>query len=314
MIADQLVQSSEWGVHIVGFLDPKGYSAGRRATDEILGHVDQISKVLRNNVVEDVVVAVPRSMLGDVESIIDACQEEGVRLRFMADIYTFQAANVRVSTVSGIPLLTFEPVNEENNALIAKRIFDVLVTTLAMPFVLLVFVLVAAAIRIDSKGPIFFNQVRVGQHKRKFKMHKFRSMVEDAEKQLQQVECLNEASGPIFKIKDDPRMTRVGRFIRRTSIDELPQLINVFKGEMSLVGPRPMSVRDVNLFDKGAQRKRFSVRPGITCIWQISGRSELTFDEWLEMDLQYIDSWSFGLDLKILLRTIPVVLGRKGAV
>ena len=313
MLADQLMRSSEWGVHIVGFLDPKGQSAGRRATDEILGHVDEINRVLRDNVVEDVVVALPRSMLGDVQSIIDACQEEGVRLRFMADIYDFQAANVRLSAVNGIPLLAFEPVSEENNALIAKRALDVAVTLFAMPFVVVVFAIVAAAIRLDSRGPVFFTQVRVGQHKRKFKMYKFRSMVVDAEEKLKQVEHLNEASGPHFKIENDPRMTRVGRFIRKTSIDELPQLFNVLKGDMSLVGPRPMSVRDVNLFDKGLQRKRFSIRPGITCIWQISGRSALTFDEWLEMDLQYIDNWSFLLDLKILLLTMPVVLKRKGA-
>jgi len=314
MLADHLAQSSEWGVHIVGFLDPTGESAGRRATDEILGHVDDISDVLRDNVVEDVIVAVPRSMLGGVQKIIDACQEEGVRLRFMADVYDFEAARIQLTLVNGIPLLSFEPVAREEGALLTKRIFDLVVTLAAMPIILPIFVLVAISIKIDSSGPAVFTQERVGLHKRRFQMFKFRSMVEDAELRLGEVEHLNEAEGPNFKIKDDPRVTRVGRFIRKTSIDELPQLFNVLAGDMSLVGPRPMSVRDVNLFDKGLQRKRFSVRPGLTCLWQISGRSDLTFDDWLKLDLEYIDSRSFWLDLKILLMTIPVVVKGSGAV
>ena len=145
-------------------------------------------------------------------------------------------------------------------------------------------------------------------------MFKFRSMYVDAEERLKEIEHLNEADGPIFKIKDDPRTTRVGRFIRKTSIDELPQLINVLRGEMSLVGPRPMSLRDVDRFDRGVQRKRFSVQPGLTCLWQISGRSDLPFEKWLELDLEYITNWNFWLDVQILFKTIPAVLKFKGAV
>ena len=314
LLGDALKYTSEWGVKIVGFLDPIGESAGRRATDEILGHVNEISDILRDNVVEDVIVAVPRSMLGDVQTIIDACQEEGVRLQFMADFYDFEAARIRLTQVNGIPLLSFEPVAREESALLAKRIFDLFLTLAAMPIVLPFFALVAIAIRLDSQGPAFFMQERVGLHKRTFKMYKFRSMVPDAEARMQEVEHLNEADGPNFKIEDDPRITKIGRFIRRTSIDELPQLFNVILGDMSLVGPRPMSKRDVNLFDKGSQRKRFSVRPGITCLWQVSGRSDLSFDDWLKLDLQYIDGWSFWLDIKILLKTVPTVLKGSGAV
>ena len=145
-------------------------------------------------------------------------------------------------------------------------------------------------------------------------MFKFRSMYVDAEERLKEIEHLNEADGPIFKIKDDPRTTRVGRFIRKTSIDELPQLINVLRGEMSLVGPRPMSLRDVDRFDRGIQRKRFSVQPGLTCLWQISGRSDLPFEKWLELDLEYITNWNFWLDVQILFKTIPAVLKSRGAV
>ncbi len=313
MLADQLRLVSEWGVEIVGFLDPTGESAGRRKTDRILGHVNDIGDVLRDNVVEDIIVAVPRSMLGDVQRIIDACQEEGVRLRFMADIYDFSAARIRLSQVSGIPLLSFEPVARGEGALLAKRVFDLVVTLVAMPMLLPLLALVAIAIRLDSKGPAFFTQERIGLHKRSFRMYKFRSMVVDAEERMAEVEHLNEADGPNFKIENDPRITRLGRFIRKTSIDELPQLLNVVKGDMSLVGPRPMSVRDVNHFDRGVQRKRFSVRPGITCLWQISGRSDLSFDEWLELDLEYINGWSFWLDIKILFSTIPKVLKGSGA-
>jgi lipopolysaccharide/colanic/teichoic acid biosynthesis glycosyltransferase len=176
-----------------------------------------------------------------------------------------------------------------------------------------IFLIVAIAIKLDSPGPVFFVQQRVGIRKYIFPMYKFRSMYIDAEEKLKEIEHLNEAEGPIFKIKNDPRITRLGRFIRKTSIDELPQLINVLKGEMSLVGPRPMSKRDVDLFDHGVQRKRFSVQPGLTCIWQISGRSDLPFEKWLELDLEYIDSWSFWLDIKILIKTFPVVLLSKGA-
>ncbi len=313
LLADQLTRSSEWGVHIVGFLDPTGESAGRRATDEILGHADDISQALRDNVVEDVIVAVPRSMLNSVQQIIDACQEEGVRLRFMADIYDFEAARIRLNLVNGIPLLGFEPVARQESALLAKRIFDLVVTLAVLVFLLPVLAMVAIIIKLDSPGPVLFTQERVGLHKRKFPMYKFRSMVADAEDRMKDIEHLNEASGPNFKIKNDPRITRFGRFIRKSSIDELPQLFNVLLGDMSLVGPRPMSNRDVDLFDKGLQRKRFSVRPGITCLWQISGRSDLAFDDWLKLDLKYIEQRSFWLDIKILLLTIPVVFGGRGA-
>lgn len=312
-LADRLSNKLEFGVNIVGFLDPKGKSAGRRASDEILGHVDRVSDILRDSVIDEVIVAVPRSMIGDVQEIIDACQDEGVRLRFMADIYDFKAARIRLTMVEEIPLLAFEPVARAENALVAKRMFDLVVVMLALPLLAPLMLVVAIAVAVDSKGPILFTQSRVGLHKRKFEMYKFRSMVANAEELMAQVEHLNEADGPNFKIQDDPRITRVGRFIRKTSIDELPQLFNVLKGEMSLVGPRPMSNRDVNLFDKGIQRKRFSVVPGITCMWQTSGRSDLSFDDWLRLDLKYIESWSFWLDIKILFKTIPVVLKGSGA-
>ncbi len=314
LLADQLKKSLEWGVRIVGFLDPVGESAGRRTDDEILGHVNEISSVLRDNVVEDVIVAVPRSMLGNLQTIIDACQEEGVRLRFMADIFDFDAARIRLTQVNNIPLLSFESVAREEGELLAKRLFDLAVSLAAMPILFPFMLVIAIAIRVDSKGPVLFTQDRIGLHKRPFKMYKFRSMILDAEERMKDVEHLNEADGPNFKIENDPRITPLGRFLRKTSIDEIPQLFNVVLGDMSLVGPRPMSKRDVDLFDKGIQRRRFSIRPGITCLWQVSGRSDLSFDDWLKLDLQYIDERSFLLDLKILIKTIPSIIRGTGAV
>jgi lipopolysaccharide/colanic/teichoic acid biosynthesis glycosyltransferase len=173
---------------------------------------------------------------------------------------------------------------------------------------------IAVAIRLDSPGPIFFRQERVGLGKRRFRMLKFRTMVEGSDQLQAQLEHLNEAQGPVFKIANDPRITRVGRILRRTSLDEIPQLLQVIRGDMSLVGPRPLPLRDVNLFDQSIQRRRFSVRPGLTCLWQISGRSNLDFSKWLELDLLYIENWSLFFDLKILLRTIPAVFRRTGAV
>jgi exopolysaccharide biosynthesis polyprenyl glycosylphosphotransferase len=231
----------------------------------------------------------------------------------MADIFSLSAARISLAKLGGVPILTLEPVALDESKLLLKRIIDFGITVLAMPFILLIFGIIAIAIKMDDGGPVFFIQERVGLKKRRFPLFKFRTMHVNAEEMLKEIEHLNEAEGPNFKIANDPRITRIGRFLRCTSLDELPQLFNVLRGEMSLVGPRPMSIRDVNLFDKGIQRKRFSVKPGITCVWQVSGRNNLPFKKWLELDLEYIENWSLTLDLLILLKTIPVVLLRKGA-
>jgi exopolysaccharide biosynthesis polyprenyl glycosylphosphotransferase len=212
-----------------------------------------------------------------------------------------------------MPVLSFEPVSREEGPLVIKRIFDLMITLPAVILLSPVFLLVAIAIKLDSKGDVFFLQPRVGLNKRTFQMIKFRSMHPDAEQRMAEIEHLNEADGPIFKIKNDPRVTRVGRFIRRTSIDELPQLFNVLRGQMSLVGPRPMSLRDVSQFSLGVQRQRFSVRPGLACLREVSGRSRLSFERWLELDLEYIENWSLWLDIKILLKLIPSVIKGDGA-
>ena len=313
--ANSLKLNSDWGLHIVGHLDPDPERIGQMVEGSpVLGSVEDISSVLKGHVIDEVVLAVPRAMIPDVDGIAHACEEEGVKLRMMADVFDVHVARMRLVDLGGIPLLTLEQVAHEEWKVLLKRIIDLAISIIAMPVLLPIMGIIAIAVRLDSPGPIFFIQQRIGQNKRRFPMYKFRTMVVDAEKLMSQIEHLNEAEGPIFKIANDPRVTKVGRILRSTSLDELPQIFNVIRGEMSLVGPRPMSIRDVDLFDKGIQRKRFSVKPGITCIWQVSGRSDLPFTKWLELDLQYIENWSIGLDIRILLKTIPVVLKRTGAV
>jgi exopolysaccharide biosynthesis polyprenyl glycosylphosphotransferase len=314
-LTEMLNRHNEWGIHILGYLDTDAEQVGGSVLNEkVLGAVHEIEKVLTSQVVDEVILAVPRDSLSYMEQIVNACEEQGVRFRFMADVFDLQVARMQMVEMDGIPLLTFDPVAQNEKMLLAKRLMDLTFVLASMPLILPVMGLIALAIKLDDGGPVFFVQERVGLRKRLFPMLKFRSMVVDAEAKMKEIEHLNEAEGPNFKIAHDPRITRVGRFIRKTSLDELPQLLNVIRGHMSLVGPRPMSKRDVELFDKGIQRKRFSVKPGLTCIWQISGRSNLSFERWLELDLKYIDEWNLWMDLKILFKTVPVVLRGSGAV
>ncbi len=312
-------EHSEWGIEIVGTLDPDHGGAADvvngNADGQVrnLGALEAIEDVLANEVVDEVIVCLPRSMIGDIERIVLACEEQAVCLKYMADMYDMQTKDVNLEQLGEVPILSFEPIAQDEGKLVIKRIIDLFVVIAAAPFLAVLFVIVAIAIKLDSPGPVFFRQQRVGLNKRQFAMIKFRSMFVDAEERMAEIEHLNEADGPIFKIKDDPRVTRVGRLIRRTSIDELPQLINVFMGQMSLVGPRPMSLRDVEQFSKGIQRKRFSVKPGLACLREVSGRSRLSFERWLELDLQYIDEWSIWLDLRILLLLVPSVIRGDGA-
>ena len=313
-LAGRLCQRPEWGIDIVGFLDSDPTLVGKSILGSpVLGTLDEITSVLRDHVIDEVVLAIPRGMISVAEKAVRACEEEGVKVRLMADLFDINVARMVLDEFDDIPLLTFEPVAQEEWRLLVKRAMDLGLTLAAMPVVLPLMGVIALAIKRDSPGRAFFKQLRVGQNKRRFLLYKFRTMVEGSERIQSQLEHLNEAQGPIFKIANDPRVTWVGRILRRTSLDELPQLFNVLRGEMSLVGPRPMSLRDVSLFDRGIQRKRFSVRPGITCVWQVSGRSDLPFSKWLELDLWYIEQWSLLLDVQILLRTIPAVFRGTGA-
>lgn len=314
-LSHNLRQQAEWGIKVIGHLDPDCRRIGTKVHDApVIGTICDIQKILKENVVDEVIIAIPRSLLSDAEHIAQACEEEGIKLKFMADLFNLEVARTKLVKLGRIPLLSLEPVAQDEIQLMVKRAFDLVLTIAFLPVLLPLLAVIALAVKIDSPGPAFFVQQRVGLKKRLFPMFKFRSMYVNAEDMLKEIEHLNEAEGPIFKMKNDPRVTPVGKFLRKTSLDELPQLFNVLRGEMSLVGPRPMSIRDVELFDRGIQRKRFSVKPGITCLWQISGRSELPFSKWLELDLKYIEDWSLFLDLKILFKTIPVVILSKGAI
>ncbi len=314
-LAKALRQNTEWGLHIVGHLDPDDALVGESIDDaKVLGNVGDISSVLKDHVIDEVILAIPRAMIANAEQIAYACEEEGVQFSVMADVFDVQVVRMELVEIGGLPLLTLYPVARDEWKDLVKRFMDLVISLAILPALLVATAAIAIAIKLDSPGPVFFVQQRVGLNKRRFPMFKFRTMFMGSDRRLKEFEHLNEAAGPIFKIANDPRITGVGKFLRRTSLDELPQLFNVIRGEMSLVGPRPMSLRDVDLFDKGIQRKRFSVKPGITCLWQVSGRSLLPFSKWLELDLYYITNWSLGLDFKILLKTIPAVVRGTGAV
>ncbi len=310
-LIDTYRSQSEWGIDVVGVLDPR---PERVDGLQVLGGLEEIRPLLAREVIDEVIVCVPRSLINDVGEIVRACDEQAICVKFLADIYDMPSgATVHLETLGTLPILSFDPVYHDEGKLIVKRIMDLLVTIPLVILLLPLFALVALAIKLDSPGPVFFAQERVGLNKRSFRMIKFRSMFQDAEQRLADVMYLNEADGPIFKVARDPRITRVGKIIRRTSIDELPQLVNVLLGHMSLVGPRPMSVRDVSQFSLGVQRRRFSVRPGLACLREISGRSRLSFDRWLELDLKYIEEWSLWLDIKILFKLVPSVIRGDGA-
>jgi exopolysaccharide biosynthesis polyprenyl glycosylphosphotransferase len=275
--------------------------------------VGEIAGILESQVVDEVVLAVPRSMLHATQAVVLAAETEGVRVRVMADLFEPAPKRVSIDHWGTVPFLTLDWLAHDDSKVLAKRLIDVVLAGTALVVLAPLLAITALAIKLDSKGPVLFIQPRVGRHKRTFRLMKFRTMCADAELRQASLEMLNEARGPVFKIATDPRVTRVGRWLRRTSIDELPQLWNVLWGDMSLVGPRPLPLRDVRRFHQAVQRKRFSVKPGLTCLWQISGRSTLSFDEWLRLDLWYIDHWSLTLDLKLILRTVPAVIRGTGA-
>lgn len=280
----------------------------------LLGTLDELEAVLVEHAVDEVLVGLPvRSHYEDIQRAIGVCEEMGIDCPYLADVFEAHRATLEVGEpgpldVVGLRMVRFDYRHQ------VKRVIDLVLASTAVLLLAPAFLAIALAIKLTSPGPVLYSQVRHGLHRRPFRMYKFRTMVADAEHLHASLEALNEASGPIFKIREDPRITPVGRFLRRTSLDELPQLVHVVLGQMSLVGPRPLAARDVKRIRQGRPLRRFSVRPGVTCLWQISGRSELTFDQWMELDFAYIDDWSLWLDLKILARTPRAVLSGRGAV
>jgi exopolysaccharide biosynthesis polyprenyl glycosylphosphotransferase len=276
--------------------------------------VEDLPRIIANDVIDEVFVALPiKSQYSQIERAINLLEEQGIMVHLLSDNFPHRLARSRTSEFEGTPLLSLHSAPPMTWRTEIKRLIDIVVASIMLVVLFPLLAFVALAIKLDSQGPVFFIQGRVGFNKRRFRMIKFRTMCADAEARMQEVEHLNEKSGPIFKISKDPRTTRVGKWLRKASIDELPQLINILLGDMSVVGPRPLSVRDALRMEEAWQKRRFSVKPGLTCLWQVSGRSNLSFEQWMELDLEYIDRWSLGLDGMILLRTIPAILLARGA-
>ena len=312
----KILAHPELGYRVIGFVDQEwgGAEVVRNSGFVMACDFDGVPQFLRNSVVDEVVMALPmRSLHFQASQIAAFCEEQGIVVRQLSNIFDLKLARSSAEEWEGDPLITHRTGSIEGSHQLVKRMLDIAVAGLLLLFLSPLFLVVILLIKLTSPGPVFFVQKRLGWNKRRFEVFKFRTMVVDAEKKMSQIQHLNEVSGPVFKIKNDPRITSVGKFLRRTSIDELPQLLNVFLGDMSLVGPRPLPVRDYEGFNEDWQRRRFSVKPGITCLWQVKGRSEIPFEQWMELDLQYIDKWSLWLDLKILARTIPAVLRGSGA-
>ena len=276
--------------------------------------VERLVELMHQHSPNGVLLAAQHTMFGQIEQAIAVCEREGVEVWLLADFFKTQISKTSVGLFLGRPVLLYRSVPASVWPLFVKQAMDSLGAMVLLLVLSPLMLAVALGIRLTSRGPVLFRQQRSGLNGRPFTMLKFRSMVTDAEQLRHELEALNEMSGPVFKVTDDPRITAFGRFLRKYSLDELPQLWNVLAGDMSLVGPRPLPVTEVQRFDDPAHRRRLSVKPGLTCLWQISGRSHVTdFQEWVKLDLQYIDNWSLWLDLSILLRTLPVVISGSGA-
>jgi exopolysaccharide biosynthesis polyprenyl glycosylphosphotransferase len=300
--------------HLLGFVDDRDPSLmAPDIASRYLGRIDELPHLFLNNVVDELLVAVPsRSCYDLAQQAISLAESAGARIVCLNDSY--QLIHSKALRLRSALFLELVPKDDKHAAAESlKRALDIFVSASGLVLLSPAFLLIALAVKATSPGPVFFVQERYGYRRRRFQMWKFRSMVANAPDLMSNLEAKNEASGPIFKIKNDPRITPLGRFLRRTSLDELPQLWNVLLGDMSLVGPRPMSTRDVSRFEHAQLMRRFSVRPGITGMWQVVGRGSLSFDQWISLDFTYIDQWSFVLDLKILVRTVPAVLKRSGA-
>jgi exopolysaccharide biosynthesis polyprenyl glycosylphosphotransferase len=302
-------------IKLLGFVDDRDVSKmGPDVAERYLGSIDDLSELLLRNVVDQLIIALPTKACYDIiQRAIVIAEEVGVEVVYMQDLYV---TTLNQCSLGQPEMFTdLAPRHEHYKAAQAiKRLLDIGGAVAGLVLLSPLFLLVAIAIKASSPGPVVFVQERFGYRRRRFRMYKFRSMVGNAPALMAQLESRNEASGPVFKMRHDPRITPLGRILRASSVDELPQLWNVLMGHMSLVGPRPLPVRDVSLFSEGALMRRFSAKPGITGLWQVSGRSDVSFEQWMMYDFRYIDDWSLGLDLRILAKTLGVVVKRTGAV
>ena len=313
MVMRTIAARPSLGYELVGFLDD---DPSINQTDigrfQALGPLTNFYEILQNHDIDSTIICLPWRSHRAVARLLHLCEENGVTAQIVPDFFQLTKNQMQVERLNGIPLITTRAVSIAGWNLFVKRALDVVAATILLTVGLPLGALIALAVRFNSPGPILYSQTRIGRNGHPFNIFKFRSMTADADAQLDEMAELNEASGPLFKMRDDPRRTAVGRILRRFSLDEVPNLINVLRGEMSLVGPRPNVPDEVAQY-KDWHRKRLSVSPGMTGLWQVSGRSDLTFDEMVLLDIYYAENWSLTLDLGILLRTIPKVLGGEGA-
>jgi exopolysaccharide biosynthesis polyprenyl glycosylphosphotransferase len=312
-MASRLARRADLGYHVVELIETDEVGRTLGPTGTPMPAVERIAAIVAEKPIDEVFVGLPLdSGQSLIRSIVALCEEQGVTVRLASTVVDPVLGRAQVDEVDGRPIITIFTGPPDSLPIAIKRAIDLVLSAVAVVALAPLFLLIALLIKLDSRGPVLFRQERVGFNRRHFHALKFRTMVDGAERQQGALEALNEAEGPVFKIRNDPRVTRVGRWLRRLSLDELPQLFNVLRGDMSLVGPRPLPLRDVDRIDVKAHKRRFSVRPGITCLWQVNGR-EPRFEEWIKADMDYIDNWSLGLDLRIILKTIPAVLSGRGA-
>lgn len=316
-LAQRIESYAHWGFEVIGFVSENRRCPGaekfKGSRYPFLGCITDLETIMQHHVIDEVIFSGAGMQVDSFEDIFLMLEEHGINARIVANMFPHLIAKVSVEEIDGIPLLTFSTVPSNVYKLMTKRVADVVISFFMLVLLSPVMLLAALAIKLTSPGPVLFRQMRSGLNGRLFTLYKFRSMYIDAEARKKELASLNEMDGPVFKIKNDPRIMPVGKFLRKSSIDELPQLWNVLIGDMSLVGPRPLPEEEARNCIRW-QRRRLSMRPGITCIWQVSGRNRITdFNEWVRLDLHYIDTWSLALDAKILLKTVPVVLFRKGA-
>jgi exopolysaccharide biosynthesis polyprenyl glycosylphosphotransferase len=301
------------GYHVVGYIDDDPVKGnGELGRFKGLGGMDNLSDILVKEEVAEVIVTLPWHYHRKIMQVVEKCERQHIRVRIVPDIFQQRLRQLDMDSLGGIPVIGLQQSQISQVALIVKRAIDIVGAILLLILSAPLMAVVILAIRIDSPGPAVFRHQRVGRNGQEFQVYKFRSMIMGAEELQKDLRPLNEADGPLFKIRDDPRLTRMGRFLRRTSIDELPQFLNVLRGEMSLVGPRPGTPEEIAQYDPW-QRERLAIWPGMTGLWQVSGRSNVPFDEMCQLDIYYIENWSLGLDLRILLRTIPHVIFGRGA-
>ncbi|MEN8131740.1 MAG: sugar transferase [Pseudomonadota bacterium] len=314
--ARRVESQKELGCHLVGFVDDHWWSSDIKEQGNYSRVTDLkgVPEYLKNHVVDEVIICVPiKSLFEASYRIMEQCEEQGITVCVITDAFKSRNGLSNVGQFEGNQIVTVNTRSLTTPDIFAKRVLDFLISLLLLVVLAPLLLLIAGLIKSTSPGPVFFVQKRKGLNKRTFNLYKFRTMVTNAEEIMQELEKHNEVSGPVFKIRNDPRITPLGEFLRKTSLDELPQIFNVIKGDMSLVGPRPLPLRDYEGFEQDWHRRRLSVPPGITCLWQVQGRNSIPFERWMELDMEYIDRWSLWLDLKIMLQTIPAVLRGTGA-